>query len=281
MEQASVVLFWFAFVLYIGATVLYAYQFLLKRQRVGWWARFLTGAGFIIQTASIGAHSIASEGTPLTGTNQLVLISWALVLMYFVVEHLIRIKVYGAFLIPVAVALMGIAELVGTPARESAVLTPEQMTQLDSFGVALHVALIIFANVGFAFGAVSAALHLYQQAQLKAHHTSKVSRRLPSLATLKSITRRSIALAFPVYTAGLSLGIIRAIQVDVAGWWQDPRIMVSGLVWGIFGAYLIMVYRHDVSSRTASFTALLGFLMVVLLAILARTVPTGFHVFGL
>lgn len=281
MEQASVVLFWFAFVLYIGATVLYAYQFLLKRRKIGWWARFLTGAGFIVQTASIGAHSIANDGTPLTGTNQLVLISWALVLMYFVLEHLIRIKVYGAFLIPVAVLLMAITELFGTPVGDSPILTPEQAVQLDSFGVALHVGLIIFANVGFAFGAVSAALYLYQQGQLKAHHTSKVSKRLPSLTTLTSITRRSIALAYPVYTAGLSLGIIRAIQVDVAGWWADPRIMVSGVVWAIFGGYLVMVYRQDVSSRAASWTAIFGFVMVVILAILARTVPSGFHIFGL
>ena len=50
MEQASLVLFWFALALYVCATVLYAYQFVLKRPSVGWWARFFTGAGFICQT---------------------------------------------------------------------------------------------------------------------------------------------------------------------------------------------------------------------------------------
>ena len=93
-------LFWFALALYIAATVLYAYQFVLKRPKVGWWARFLTGAGFICQTLSIGAHSIADDGTQLTGRNQLMLASWALVLLYFVMEHVIKIKIYGAFLIP-------------------------------------------------------------------------------------------------------------------------------------------------------------------------------------
>ena len=58
-------------------------------------------------------------------------------------------------------------------------------------------------------------------------------RRLPSLATLQTVGRRSIALAFPVYTAGLLLGIIRAVQVDVSGWWLDPRIMMAGVV-GLF-----------------------------------------------
>ena len=95
MLKASAVLFWFALALYVGATVLYAYQFVLRRSKVGWWARFLTGAGFICQTLSIGAHSIATHGTQLTGANQLMLASWALVLLYFVMEHIIKIKVYG------------------------------------------------------------------------------------------------------------------------------------------------------------------------------------------
>lgn len=279
MEQASTVLFWFAFVLLIGATVFYAYQFILKRHRIGWWARFFTGAGFIMQTASIGAHSIASGGTPLTGENQLVLLAWALVLMYFVLEHVIRIRIYGAFLVPVAVILMALSQFVGTASGEVQSFTPEH--PLYSFLIAFHVALIIFANVGFSFGAVSAALHLYQEGQLKRHHTSKVSRRLPSLQTLNMVTRRAIALGFPVYSAGLALGVMRALQVDISGWWQDPRIMLSGIVWAVYGLYLVLVYRDDVSSRTSSYVAMVGFVFVVLLAVLARTVPVGFHVFGL
>ena len=280
MDQASLVFFWFAFVLYIGATVLYAYQFVLKRQKVGWWARFFTGAGFLMHTLSIGAHSSAVGGTPLTGTNQLILASWALVLLYFIIEHLIRIRIYGAFLVPVALLLMMAAQLVGGPSAGYE-LTETQLGQVDDWRIALHVALIVFANAGFAFGAVSSALYLYQTTQLKRHHTSKVSRRLPSLATLQMVARRAIAISFPVYTAGLLLGVIRAMQVDVEYWWLDPRIMVSGLAWAVFATYLAMVYRQEVSLRTASVTALIGFAIVVVVAVLARTLPTGFHVFGL
>lgn len=280
MQQISVVLFWFALALYIAATVLYAYQFVLKRASVGWWARFFTGAGFICQTLSIGATSISTEGTQLNGPNQLMLASWALVLLYFVMEHLIKLKVYGTFLIPVAVVFMAAAEILGglsTPAE----LTAVQQTQLASWRIGFHVALIVFANAGFAFGAVSAALYLWQEGQLKAHRSNMVSRRLPSLSTLQSVARRSISFAFPVYTAGLLLGIIRAAEENVSAWWFDPRIMMSGIVWITFGAYLTLVYRHDVSTRTSSWVAIVGFVFVVILAVIARTVSAGFHVFGL
>jgi len=277
LQQISVVLFWFAFVLYVGATVLYAYQFILRKPAAAWWARFFTGAGFIAQTLSIGANSVASNGTPLTGPNQLMLASWALVLLYFIIEHLIKLKVYGAFLIPVAVVMMAASRFVGAPGE----MTPDQIAQLDSWRVGVHVALIVFANAGFAFGAVSSALYLYQGAQLKRHKTNLFTRRLPSLATLQTIARRSIALSFPVYTVGLALGIIRALETDVNGWWADPRIMLSGVVWATFGAYLLLVYRRGVSSKTASWIAVAGLVFVIIVAIVARTVPVGFHVFGL
>jgi ABC-type transport system involved in cytochrome c biogenesis permease subunit len=280
MEQASAVLFWFALALYISATVLYAYQFVLRRSKVGWWARLLTGAGFICQTASIGAHSIATHGTQLTGANQLMLASWALVLMYFVMEHLIKIKIYGTFLVPVAVVFMASAQIVGGLAGQ-AQLTGVQLSQLDDWRVTFHVALIVFANAGFALGAVASALYLYQESQLKSRKSSVFTRRLPSLSTLQTMARRAISFSFPVYTAGLLLGIIRAIEVHVPAWWFDPRIMMSGVVWATFAVYLTLVYRREATSRTTSRVAIVGFVLVVILAIIARTVTGGFHVFGL
>jgi len=280
MQQASVVLFWFSLALYICATVLYAYQFVLRRAKTGWWARFFTGAGFICQTLSIGAHSMAMHGTPLTGPNQLMLASWALVLVYFVMEHAIKIKIYGAFLIPIAVFFMGAAEIIGG-FTGPAVLSPIQLEQLDSWRVTFHVALIVFANAGFAFAAIASGLYLFQAAQLKAHRSSIITRRLPSLTTLQTMARRAILFSFPVYTAGLLLGILRAIEEGVDQWWFDPRIMMSGFVWVAFGTYLALVYRRNASARTSSWVAIIGFVLVVILAIIARTVPVGFHLFGL
>ena len=280
MSQASFVLFWFSLALYIAATVLYAYQFVLKRPKVGWWARFMTGAGFICQTLSIGAASIATEGTQFTGPNQLMLASWALILLYFVMEHLIKIKIYGAFLVPVAVLFMGASQVMGG-IMPPADFTQVQRDQLDSWRVAFHVGLIVFANAGFAFGAISSGLYLFQEGKLKSHTSNIVTRRLPSLSTLHMIARRAISFSFPVYTAGLLLGILRAVETDVSGWYFDLRIMLSGIVWVVFGIYLVLVYRQHVSSRTSSWVALLGFLLVVVVAIVARRVPVGFHVFGL
>jgi ABC-type transport system involved in cytochrome c biogenesis permease subunit len=271
-------LFWFSLALYIAATVLYAYQFVLKRPKVGYYARFHTGAGFICQTLSIGANSLYHGTTQLTGANQLMLASWALVLLYFIMEHLIKIKIYGAFLIPVAVFFMGASQVLAALDPASNQLMQDPL--LRSGLVAFHVGLIVFANAGFVFGAVSSGIYLFQEGKLKTHTSNIVTRRLPSLTTLQSIARRAILFSFPVYTAGLLLGILRAVSEQVDQWWFDPRIMLSGIIWLVFGAYLVLVYRQNVSSRTSSWVAVFGFVLVMIVAILARTVPIGFHVFG-
>jgi ABC-type transport system involved in cytochrome c biogenesis permease subunit len=160
-------------------------------------------------------------------------------------------------------------------------LSEAALEQLDSWRVGIHVALIVFANAGFAIGGAASALYLVLDSQLKHHKTSALFRRLPSLAQTQMVARRTIALAFPAYTAGMILGAIRAIETDVGGWWADPRVMMSGVVWIVFGVYLLRVYRHGISSRSASWIAIVGLVAVVVLAVLARTLPVGFHVFGL
>jgi len=279
VEQVSVILGWFALGLYIVATVLYAYQFLLRRPVTAWWARFCVGAGWICQTVSIGLHSVVTHGTQMTGGNSLVLVSWVLVLVYFIVEHVIKIRIYGTFLIPLAVILLIIAQLMNLGGQIG--LTAAQEQQLASWRVGIHVGLIFLANVGFLVSAASSAFYLIQDAQLKRRRTTPIFRKLPSLAQTQKIARRAVVYAFPAYTAGIVLGIIRAIETDVSGWWQDPRIMLSGIVWLIYGAYLVLVYRRKISARTASWISLAGFAVVLVIGILARTVPVGFHVFGI
>ena len=103
--------------LYAGATVLYAYYFVDKRRPLSVTATFLTGAGFLLHTASIGCARSRRDGTQLTGPNSLVLAAWALVLVYFVVEHVVRLKVYGTVLVPLSALLLVIAQLHGRQRR--------------------------------------------------------------------------------------------------------------------------------------------------------------------
>lgn len=279
MEQAAIVCYWFAMALYLVATMLYAYHFVTKRAVFSWYATFATGAGFLMHTASIGLHWAATGVTPITGPfNSLSLAAWTLILIYFVVEHIVKLKLYGIVLVPLAFVAMAAGQILA--GAESFELSEAAIAQLDSWRVAMHVALIMIANAGFAVGAVASGVYLLQGAQLKKHKTSALMKRLPSLTQTQMIARRAIMLAYPLYTAGMLLGIVRAIEFDL-NWWFDPRVMMSGVVWAIYGSYLLLYYRKNASGTVLARIAIIGLAAVIVLAVFARTLPTGFHIFGL
>jgi ABC-type transport system involved in cytochrome c biogenesis permease subunit len=278
-QQLSVITFWFAIAFYAGATVLYAYYFADKRRALSWYATFATGAGFLCHTASVGLRSVATHGTQMTGPNSLVLAAWALVLVYFIVEHFVRLKVYGVVLVPFSGLLLVIAQFVGLNSASSVHLTVTQAQQLDSWRVGIHVVVIMLANAGFAVGAAASAVYLMQEAQLKRHRASKLLRRLPSLAQSDLIARRAIVWSYPAYSAGLLLGIINAVEAAGAGWWADPRVILSELVWVVYGAYILLRYERGISGRRSAWIAIAGVVLVAVLSVVARAVPTGF--FGL
>ncbi len=274
MAQGAVILFWFTIVAYVAATVLYAYFFLSKRAAYSWYATFLTGAGFLCHTASIGMRSVADHGTRLDGPNTLILFAWALVFVYFVMEHLIRIKVYGTLLVPVSAVLMTVSQLI---AGSGAATSP----LVENWKIGIHVALIVFANAGFFIAAAAAATYIIQEGQLKRHKTNVVFKRLPPLGRIDMLARRAVAFAYPAYTGGLLLGVLRAVETDPPGWWADPRVVLAGLAWLVFGTYLVLHYTQRASARITGWIAIAGASIVAVLAIVARTVPAGFHIFGL
>jgi ABC-type transport system involved in cytochrome c biogenesis permease subunit len=271
---------WLTMAFLAGATVLYAYHFLSKRASYSFYASLLTGAGFLCLTASIGLHSSAAEGSRLYGPYTIVLAAWALVLVYFVVEHLIKLKVYGTVLVPIALAALVYAQLTGAGAPVIPP-PPAELLLLESWRVVVHVALIVFANAGFAIGAVASAAYLGLEAQLKKHRTATLFKRLPSLAQTDLVARRAISFAFPAYTGGLLLGVLRAVETHVAGWWLDPRIVLSAIVWVIYAVYLYLHYGRNVSGKTAALVSLLGIVFVIALAVVARSSGlAGFHLFA-
>ncbi|MBN1192353.1 MAG: cytochrome c biogenesis protein CcsA [Coriobacteriia bacterium] len=281
MTQVAFVAFWLAMALYAGATVLYAYHVMTKRAALSWYATFATGAGFVVHTMSIGLRSSATDGTELTGANVLVLMAWALVLVYFIVEHLMKVKVYGVLLVPAALVVLLIAQLMGVSRGVLAEMTASQAALLDNWRVGIHVALVSFANAGYAVSAAGSLLYILLERQLKHKKSTKLFNRLPSLNQTDTVARRSVFWAFPVYSAGLLLGVMRAIETDLDLWWADIRVVMASLVWLVYAAYQFMRWRKGWGGRSAAYLALVGFVLVAVLAVVARTVPAGFHVFGL
>ena len=111
-----------------------------------------------------------------------------------------------------------------------------------------------------------AALYLWQERRLK-HRAADILRlRLPPLAVLERLTRRTILVSLPLLTLGLGAGLVR-LRHDHHS--LDALEAVTLLTWGVYGAFLAM---HPVGRR-AAYLALGGFALVIV----ARLVLAGSH----
>lgn len=274
MERFVLLFFWLAVMLYTAASVLYVYFFVTKRRMMSVLATACTGSGFILHTIAIGLRTYSIGHLPIAGTFQsLVLMTWFMVFVYFAVEHVFRLKTLGTVLVPLAAIL-----LVFAWTRYEA---PSGLASILQSGfIFLHVPVVFVAYGGLTVGMGSSIAYLIQQSQIKKRHVNILFRRLPSLDVLDMIALRSITFALPFLTVGLMLGIARAIKAGVPNWPLDPVVLLAGLTWLVYSAYLALRNFADWSGKRAAWLALAGFvpLLVTRLTVIADL--AAFHRFG-
>jgi ABC-type transport system involved in cytochrome c biogenesis permease subunit len=274
MEHASAILLWIAYLLYAGAFAVFVVQFLTKSPtltRVGLW---VAAFGLVSQTLAIIFRGLSAGHVPFVGAYEsLVLVSWAVVLVWHVLESFTKIRAVGLFVLPVALVLLT-AALIKYDAPGG--LTPALRSDI----VVLHVTVMIIA-IGCLYVAGGAAvLYLIEVSLLRRHHADGVLGRLPSLGTLEKLVYHATLLGLPFLTAGMLAGVIRAETFNVPSWWLDPMVLLAIAAWALYAVLLWGRVRADWVGSRIAWLAVGG--MVVLLVIRFAAVPfwTGFHTYG-
>jgi ABC-type uncharacterized transport system permease subunit len=106
-------------------------------------------------------------------------------------------------------------------------------------------------------------LYLIQQHSLKAKRAARILSRLPALEDIDQIGYRALLLGFPFMTLGLIAGSVVAENAYGRIEFQDPKILLSLLMWAV---YLIMVYTRWIAGwrgRKAAVLASVAFAAAV------------------
>lgn len=272
--------YWIAFIVLLMASAVYVIEVVRKRPFSVPTARILSLVAWLALTASIGFTSVYHEGTHLSGSNMLVLLAWAMVLAYFFIGHIMKFHRYGSLFVPVSALLLFIAQVLA-PARGDFAPYPEFVTaQMDSTMIAYHVLLITFGNALLLIGSLAAGLYLFQSNALRSKNPRDWLKSLPPLANIEKLWVRVLSVGLPIYFAGQILGVTRAINVDAQAWFLDVRIILSGAVLIVFSLALLLYYRAQTDTVMIARIVLFGAALIIVLMVLARTLPIGFHVFG-
>jgi ABC-type uncharacterized transport system permease subunit len=200
--------------------------------------------------------------------------AWALVVAYLYLTKAHPRTPVGLFLLPVVLALIGVAyRFRGAPdfSRNEALLL---------WGWT-HGVMLLAGSVVVIGGFLSGVTYLLHAALLKRKASPQTGLRLPSLEWLETVALRSLPLSAVLLAMGLLTGVILNLikqQRQLAQMvWNDPVVWTSGLlfVWLVAACAFSYVYRPARQGRKVAYLTIASF--AFLLLALVMTVKFSGH----
>ena len=274
MEQASVILIWLAYLLYAAAFAVFLIGFFTQRPWTNRAGLIVAAAGLVAQTLGLILRGVSAGHFPFVGIYEsMVLVSWAIVLVWHVLESFTKIKAVGLYVMPVVLVLLTIALVKYDPPTG---LAPALRSDI----VIVHVAVMLVA-IGCLYVAGGAAIiYLIEETLLRRRKTGGVLGRLPSLASLDRLIYHATLLGLPFLTMGMAAGVIRAETFKVPGWPTDPMVLLSAAAWAVYLALIAGRVRGEWSGRTVSWLAVAGLVLLLVIRFAAVPYLSGFHTYG-
>jgi ABC-type uncharacterized transport system permease subunit len=140
------------------------------------------------------------------------------------------------------------------------------------FGLLGYAALAVAAGYGFLF------LRLYSE--LKRRRFSLFFGKLPPLQVLERMMTGALLAGFVALSGAMLSGILWAESLDQAGWFSDPRILVTMVIWAFYGLVLALRQLHQWHGRQTALACLVG-LVVIMLSVVGVNLlfsgSPGFH----
>ena len=274
MAQASVILIWLAYLLYAAAFAVFLIGFFTQRPWMNRLGLIVAASGLVAQTLGIIFRGVEAGRFPFVGLYEsLVLVAWAIVLVWHVLESFTKIKAVGLYVMPVVLVLLTVALISYDAPRE-------MVDALRSDIVIVHVSVMLVA-IGCLYVAGGAAIiYLIEETLLRRRKTGGVLGRLPSLAALDRLIYHATLLGLPFLTMGMAAGVIRAETFKVPGWATDPMVLLSAAAWAVYLALIAGRVRGDWSGRAVSWLAVAGLVLLLVIRFAAVPYLSGFHTYG-
>jgi cytochrome c-type biogenesis protein CcsB len=242
---------------YFLGTVLFLWYLVSKKEAWGRFSIFATVAGFLTHTLALIIHIMETGQIPVMTVHESIgFFSWALVLIFLVVEYQYRIQVLGSLIVPLAFLSV-----------LSAAVLPTQMKPLDpnvqGLWLGIHITLTILGIVFFTLAFVVGITYLAQERLLKSKRLNILYHKLPSLDVLDDLNQRSIYLGFPLLTLGIITGVILNRFVEGVYFIWAPKQIFTLVTWFFYLAMLHGRLTIGWRAKKAAYLAVIGFVGVV------------------
>jgi cytochrome c-type biogenesis protein CcsB len=243
-------------VLYLIGAALFLGYLLRRSDALSRVSLVVAAIGFLSHTLALGTRMLWTDHVPLSSFHEAMLFfSWALVLVFLLVEMRHHLPVLGSFILPLAlISLLSAAAL----PQEVPTLEPVLRT------VWVHVTLSMLGTVGFAIAFVAGVMYLIQERLLKSKRFNVLYSKLPPLDFLDHLNQQSIVLGFPLLTLGIISGAISAEYARGSFVTWNPEQTGAVVTWVFY--FIVLMGRLMVGWRAkrAAYLTIIGFAGVVL-----------------
>lgn len=266
------------FVAYMVAAVLYIVYLGYKNDNMARVATLATAVGLVTNTALLFLRWKISGHAPfVNGFEFLVSFTWGIAVIYLLAEWRYKLRIIGAFVMPVAWLLLAYI----------AIIMPEQsknaenlMPALQSNWLTIHVATAMVAYGAFALSFGTSIMFLIKKSMENNRSKSDFNKRMPSLDVLDDISYKFIAVGFPLLSIVIVSGAIWAEYAWGRYWRWDPKETWSLITWLVYAAYLHARFTYGWRGNKAALMSLLGFMFVLFTFFGVNYFLLGIHSYG-
>ncbi len=270
---ANVLLFKITLLIYFIATIFYLIGVISRNDKFSCNAKRLLIGGFAMHCLSIGVRWLATDITPAASLHEsLSFFAWSLVFIYILFDLRYHMAMLGAFISPLALALMIFGAAVPSQA-------PNVNPMLDSWWFPVHVSLAFLGHAVFAIAAAAGVMYLLQERMLKSKKFSGLFYRLPSLNALDSMNYKCLTFGFPLMTMGIISGAIWANSAWGGYWRWDPKETWALITWFLYAALLHGRLTVGWRGRRAAIFAIIGFIFLLFTFFGVNLFLSGEHTF--
>jgi len=204
-------------------------------------------AGLLAHTAFLYHQAVLTPRSPLSSERDWYLIAaWLLAVVYLYLAWYYPRQSFGAFLLPLVLALIGAGVLL---ARNE----PFPREPASRVWGMIHGGALLLSTVAVLIGFAAGVMYLWQAARLKRKQLPRPGLRLPSLEWLARANRRSLIVAVLALGVGVAAGVVLGTLRHSGGGaplpWYDPVVLATllMLVWLLLA--VVLTARGDVSRR--------------------------------
>ena len=241
----TTILSWVTFV-YLGAFVLFVLRIVLGYHLLRVTGLIAVTAGFIAHTAAlilrwVESYSLGFGHAPLSNFYEsLVFFSWAIVLLYLILERKNALRDFGAFCMPVSFIFMAYASFSPNISSQIQPLIPA----LKSNWLISHVITCFLGYAAFLIASVFSIMYLVKPVHLREQIEERIY--------------QSLTIGFIFFTIGIITGSVWANSAWGRYWGWDPKETWALITWLIYASALHARIIQNWSGRKVAVLVLIG-----------------------